>query len=387
MERLAVVGVSHLRGGAEALEHWQQNFNSDVISEVVQEKNLTEYVSIATCNRWDLTMVLPEETSLATICKEFQPSGTSFQPYTYVGDDALRYITRVASSLDSLNPGEDQIMNQVRQAYRDAKDSGTLGNTTAFAFETAMRIAKKVRREVGISPMETSLFSLACPFLRKKVDDGATIAVLGAGKMGALAVKSLSDFGYNVVVVNRSIERAEELAKSFAFPVVRLDEFMSQSYSAYPVQALVCATPVKDLIQLDYVKQFSDLRAIVDLGIPRNVDVAVSSELELLNVDTLQKAGQVRREELKDKLEQADIVIKQELEEALALWSEKLLGPSIRQMREDYKKTLLEVLPEAEVNKVLGRLLHGPIKGIRAVAREHGYEAAKSYFDEIKLQK
>lgn len=383
MERLAVVGVSHMRGGAEALEHWQQNFNSDVI----KEKNLTEYVSIATCNRWDLTMVLPEEASLASICKEFQPIGSSFQPYTYVGDDALRHITRVASSLDSLNPGEDQIMSQVRQAYRDAKDSGTLGNTTAFAFETAMRIAKKVRREVGISPMETSLFSLACPILREKLDDGATIAVLGAGKMGALAVKSLSDFGYKVIVVNRSIERAEELARPFDFPVVQLDDFMNNSQFVQNVQSMVCATPVKDLIRLDFVKQFPDLRVIVDLGIPRNVDVAVKSELELLNVDTLQKAGQARREELKDKLEQADIVIQQELQEALALWSEKLLGPSIRQMREDYKKTLLEVLPEAEVNKVLGRLLHGPIKGIRAVAREHGYEAAKQYFDEINLQK
>lgn len=372
-----------MRGGAEALEHWQQNFNSDVI----KEKNLTEYVSIATCNRWDLTMVLPEEASLASICKEFQPIGSSFQPYTYVGDDALRHITRVASSLDSLNPGEDQIMSQVRQAYRDAKDSGTLGNTTAFAFETAMRIAKKVRREVGISPMETSLFSLACPILREKLDDGATIAVLGAGKMGALAVKSLSDFGYKVIVVNRSIERAEELARPFDFPVVQLDDFMNNSQFVQNVQSMVCATPVKDLIRLDFVKQFPDLRVIVDLGIPRNVDVAVKSELELLNVDTLQKAGQARREELKDKLEQADIVIQQELQEALALWSEKLLGPSIRQMREDYKKTLLEVLPEAEVNKVLGRLLHGPIKGIRAVAREHGYEAAKQYFDEINLQK
>jgi len=377
VERLAVVGVSHLRGGAEALEHWQQNFNSDVI----KEKNLTEYVSIATCNRWDLTMVLPEQASVASISKEFQPSGSTFQPYTYVGDDALRHITRVASSLDSLNPGEDQIMNQVRQAYRDAKDGGTLGNTTAFAFETAMRIAKKVRREVGISPMETSLFSLACPILREKLDAGATIAVLGAGKMGALAVKSLSDFGYKVIVVNRSIERAEELAKPFDFPVVKLDDFMANPQQ---VQALVCATPVKDLIQLEFAKQFADLRVIVDLGIPRNVDMEVAAVLELLNVDTLQKAGQVRREELKDKLEQADLVIQEEIQEALALWSEKLLGPSICQMREDYKKTLLEVLPEAEVNKVLGRLLHGPIKGIRAVAREHGYEAAKRYFDEIK---
>jgi len=350
VERLAVVGVSHLRGGAEALEHWQQNFNSDVI----KEKNLTEYVSIATCNRWDLTMVLPEQASVASISKEFQPSGSTFQPYTYVGDDALRHITRVASSLDSLNPGEDQIMN-----------------------ETAMRIAKKVRREVGISPMETSLFSLACPILREKLDAGATIAVLGAGKMGALAVKSLSDFGYKVIVVNRT----EELAKPFDFPVVKLDDFMANPQQ---VQALVCATPVKDLIQLEFAKQFADLRVIVDLGIPRNVDMEVAAVLELLNVDTLQKAGQVRREELKDKLEQADLVIQEEIQEALALWSEKLLGPSICQMREDYKKTLLEVLPEAEVNKVLGRLLHGPIKGIRAVAREHGYEAAKRYFDEIK---
>ena len=78
-----------------------------------------------------------------------------FRPYVYTGDGALEQLTRIATSLDSLNPGEDQIMAQVRSAFSAAQALGTVGPTTNFAFQTALKIAKKVRREVALAPLET----------------------------------------------------------------------------------------------------------------------------------------------------------------------------------------------------------------------------------------
>ena len=75
------------------------------------------------------------------------------RPYVYAGEAALEQLTRIAASLDSLNPGEDQIMAQVREAFTQSKTDATL----AFAFQTALRIAKKVRTDIDLAPLDTSL--------------------------------------------------------------------------------------------------------------------------------------------------------------------------------------------------------------------------------------
>ena len=163
MNRLALIGVSHRRGGAAALEAWQTTFNEEVLKGL----GFVEHVSIVTCNRWDLVVVLPEEMSVTEARRILTPSGQSVRPYAYVEDGTLEQITRIAASLDSLNPGEDQIMAQVREAFTAAQKAGTTGPRTSFAFNTALRVAKKVRREVALAPLNTSLFSLGATRARK----------------------------------------------------------------------------------------------------------------------------------------------------------------------------------------------------------------------------
>ena len=386
MNRLALIGVSHRRGGAAALEAWQTTFSEEVLNEL----SFVEHVSIVTCNRWDLVVVLPEAMSVSEARNILTPSGQSVRPYAYVEDGTLEQITRIAASLDSLNPGEDQIMAQVREAFTAAQRAGTTGPRTSFAFNTALRIAKKVRREVALAPLNTSLFSLARPELEMRLPERATVAILGAGEMGTLAAKTMASREHTgLIIVNRTAERAQQIAKHLSSKNRRVTSSSLHDFLANPpdVDALICATPVKNLVDETLLQKLPNLTIAVDLGVPRNVkrSAARARDLFVLNVDTLQSASQGRRGELAQKFAEAERIVQLELETALTNWTERQLGPSIKRLRELYLATIGDSLPKEDAERLAHKFAHVPIKGLRAVAREHGLEAAKTFLAETDL--
>ncbi len=385
VERLALIGVSHRRGGAAALEAWQNAFSP---AESLLPTGFTEWVPIITCNRCDLVVALPKGMDALQARQVLAAHAPEFRPYAYTGDGALEQLTRVATSLDSLNPGEDQIMAQVRSAFAAAQALGSVGPTTNFAFQTALKIAKKVRREVALAPLNTSLFSLARPELGRTLPQGGTVAVLGAGEMGALAAKALASQGnIDLIVVNRSVERARQLAKLLGAKSSSLEAFLA---APLPIDALICATPVRGLIDRTFVQHLPDLRLIVDLGVPRNVetDVAGLPGLSVLDVDTLQDAGKLRRETLTGRLAEAEALLQHELELALTNWAERQLGPSIQKLRQQYLQSVQTTLPDLspdEAQRLANRFARVPVQGLRAVARSYGFEAAEAFLAETDL--
>ena len=158
MDRLAVIGVSHRRGGADALSAWHERY---LDARALDPLGLGRGVVLATCNRWEVAVHLPPDVDPAEARRRLAGDGPL--PYAYVRDGALERLIRVAAGLDSLNPGEDQIMRQVRTAYLASRDDGRTDAVLSYAFERALRAAKRVRREVALAPMSTSLFSLARP--------------------------------------------------------------------------------------------------------------------------------------------------------------------------------------------------------------------------------
>lgn len=385
VERLALIGVSHRRGGAAALEAWQHRFES--APGTPRAAGFAEWVPIITCNRCDLVVALPREMD-ALQARQALAADAPIRPYAYLGDGALEQLTRIATSLDSLNPGEDQIMAQVRSAFAAAQAAGSTGPTTHFAFQTALKIAKKVRREVALAPLNTSLFSLARPELERSLPAGGTVAVVGAGEMGALAAKSLAaQPDTDLLIVNRSVERARQLAKHLGAKSSSLEAFLAAPPT---VDALVCATPVRGLIDQTLVQRLPDLKLIVDLGVPRNVhsEVLAHPGLKVLDIDSLQDAGKLRREALNGRLAEAEALMQRELDLALEGWAERQLGPSIRRLRQQYLETVRRTLPQLspeDAERLAHRFAHVPIQGLRAVARTHGFEAAQAFLDEAGL--
>jgi glutamyl-tRNA reductase len=384
VERLALIGVSHKRGGAGALEAWQAAFGERA-NQNLTVLGLREFVPIVTCNRWDVVVALPDGLTPDEARARLTPAGVERRPYAYLGEAALEQLTRIAASLDSLNPGEDQIMRQVREAYAAAQACGTTGPATSFAFDSALRIAKRVRRDVALAPMHTSLFSLARPELEAALRPGDEVAVIGAGEMGTLAAKSIAALpDVRLLVVNRSEDRARQLARHLGGGHQPLEEFLARPR---PVAAVVGATPVAQILGRATLERIPGLRLAIDLGIPRNVDhvAAANLGLRVLDVDTLQLAGTRRREELGERLAEAERIVRAELEAAVDEWSERQLGPSISRLRAWYLETIGDALPAEEARRLAHKFAHVPVKGLRAVAREHGLEAAKTFLAETGL--
>lgn len=377
MERLALIGVSHRRGGAGTIEAYQEAYQGGD-RDRFHELGLQEYVAIATCNRWDLVIRVPDAVTLGEMRDRIAVEGYA-HPYAYERDGALEQLTRVAASLDSLNPGEDQIMHQVRAAYADAQQGGSTGPLTSFAFETALRTAKRVRREVHLAPVRTSLFSLARPTLLEVVAPGDRVVILGSGEMGSLAARSVATIeGLEVTVVSRDIAHAREVADPLGQQAMALDTFIERPIDAV---ALVAATPARNLVGAAVLDRIPSLRLAIDLGLPRNVDgeAARARGVGVLDVDSLQRAGNERREGLSRLFAEADAIVREAVEEAVVAWTERRLGPSIQHLRAVYLETIGDDLPADAAARLASRFARLPIEGVRALARAYGSEAADTF--------
>ena len=384
MDGLTLIGVSHRRGGIAALETWHDAFPEAELAERLERSGVRCWVLIATCNRWDVVLARPPGVGLERVRSALTPSSAARKPYAYDGEAALEHLARVAASLESLNPGEDQIMRQVRDAYKDARAAGRTDAELAFAFDTALRLAKQVRREIALAPLNTSLFSLARFEVEAALDDGAHAIVLGAGEMGSLAARALRSVkGASLTVANRTVARAQALAAGIGATPRSLDEFLLDPGEA---RVLVSAAPLRGRLDRSVLSRVRGLRLVVDLGIPRSVDPAdAPSGVRVLGVDGLREAGDARRDALKDRLAEAERLLRRGLDDAVGAWNERALAPAIRAIKDHYQQLIGEALPASDAERLARAIAHVPIKGLRAVAREHGLAAAATFLAETGL--
>lgn len=383
MEHLYLLGVSQRRGGTNAIAAWSERLQPTA----VWPTGVQEAVPILTCNRCDLVVALDDGVSIQGLRQRLGLPSTG--GYAYQGEAAIEQLCRIAASLDSLNPGEDQIMAQVRSAFEHAQKSGYTGPTTAFTFQTALRVAKRVRREIQLSPAKTSLFSLVRPHFEALLPTPANVAIVGTGEMGILAARTLAARANTQLwLVNRSPDKALHWADQLGGQALSLANFLSDPPPQ--LHGLVSATPVARLLGGPFFAKTPHLQVVADLGQPPNV---VGQELplsvKLFDFSAMQDLGNRRRNELQGRLAQAEALVQQEVVLALAEWSERRLGPAIVQMREHYQQTLGELLgsklDSGEIARVASRFSHWPIKGLRGLARTYGPEVALTFLREAGL--
>lgn len=231
--------------------------------------------------------------------------------YDYDKREAVGHLFRVASSLDSLVVGENQILGQVHDAYLTAHAEQTTDKVISQLFEKSFSVAKRVRSQSNISVGKVSVSSVAVDLAVSIFMDLAdkTVMVIGSGDMSELTLKSLHERGVgHVIIANRSVGKAQELASIYRGDAVALDRLDKHLHRA---DIVISSTAAEG-----YVLHVADFQHalklrkrepmfVIDIAVPRDIDHAVKSldNVYLYDMDDLQEIADKNLEQRRNEVD------------------------------------------------------------------------------------
>jgi glutamyl-tRNA reductase len=419
--KLQMIGCSHHQSSVALRERLA--FSPAQVGEALRQLRVrypqVEAVLLSTCNRVEIYTAAeqpeagPSHEQIAQFMADFHqlPMYEIFNDlFERTGEDAVRHLFTVAASIDSMVVGEPQILAQVKQAYELAKDHQSTGPLTHGIFQAAVRVAKRVASETTLGQRRVSIPSVAVgDFARgifERFDDKRTL-VIGAGDMAEETLRYLQGEGaHDVTVVNRSRQRADELAQRWqgrSEAWERLPQLLSQADLV--VSTTGASEPVVTLAVYKQIEaaRFQRPLFVLDLAIPRDFDPAIGDRLGvyLYSIDDLEAACQRNRRERDRELPAAIHIVEQETARFMTELHHRSTAPIIKRLREGWQqpkddelKRLFNKLPELDerargeigqsFERLINKLLHPPLESLRSEAEKgppHGLlDALKRLF-------
>lgn len=384
-----------------------------VLDDLTALPEVEEAVILSTCNRTEVYCALDGNSPdrvldwLASSRADLDP-GVRDRFYSYAERDVVRHLLRVACGLDSLVIGEPQIFGQLKQAYDDARTKGCVGPLIHRLFQYGFSVAKQVRTETAIGANAVSVAYAAVNLARQIFGDldKHTALLVGAGETIELAASYLNDRGLSrMIVANRTIERAQELASRFKGYAIPLDEIADHLGEADIVIAST-ASPDAIITRKIVEKALKGRRHrpifMVDIAVPRDIEASVGNldDVYLYTVDDLQGVIDENRASREQAAREAEEIIEAKTQLFLEQLHSLDAVPLIRTLRdrgEEEKRRALEKAermiaagkPPEEVmvwlaNTLTNRLLHAPTSTLRDAAgelRPDIVRAARELFD------
>ena len=327
---LIVVGLSHKTAPVEIRE--RLSFPAQTIGEPLNRLctayEINEGVIISTCNRVEVFAVTRDIEKGLWQVKKFLSEyhnipleGLDKHLYAYTSEDAVRHIFRVSSGIDSMIIGEPQILGQVKDAYGYALQHKTAGVIMNKLFHKAFSVAKRIRTETKIGSSAVSV-SYAAVELAKKIFgtlEGKIAMLIGAGEMAELAARHLLSSGVQeIIVANRTYEKAIEMAKGFNGTPIMFREF---THYLKKVDIVITSTAAPKFIihpeQIEEVIKERKNRSMffIDISVPRNIDPLINNidNIYLYNVDDLQGVVEANLKERAKEAKEAESIINEEL--------------------------------------------------------------------------
>jgi glutamyl-tRNA reductase len=300
---LVLVGTNHRSAPLRVRERLAaHDHGRDLVDHVLAAEPVAEAVGLATCNRCELYLVGadPEALRDAAVERLAELSGHDrerLEPMLYVhtGAEAAEHLFSVAAGLDSLVPGEAQILAQIRDAYASAFGWGSTGPVSNRLFHVALEAGKRVRHETAIGAGGGSVASVAAEVASERLGGivDASVLVVGAGRVAELVVANLTARGAgNLSVANRDPDRAAALAARFGGTAIPWDDL---ARAADEADVVVSSTAAPGHVITAAGLTPGRRRLLIDLAVPRDVDPA-AAELEgttVVDLDGLEAA--VRR--------------------------------------------------------------------------------------------
>ncbi len=305
--QLLAFGLNHNTAPIAIRE--QVNFSPErlkhALHDLAARDLVQEVVIVSTCNRSELYCGLEVDTSSAILNWFSHYHNISSQLlrthiYTHLQADAVRHLLRVACGLDSMILGESQVLGQLKSAYTTASKAGTTDRLLSKLFEYSFSVAKQVRTDTAISSSPVSVAFAAVRLAQQIFGDlsGNTALLIGAGETIELAARHLHENRLGrMIVANRTIERARQLAKEFAGYAITLEEISKHLAEADVVISSTAGS--NHILTYADVNQVIKIRKhrpmfIVDIAVPRDIDPLVGKleDVYLYSVDDLNEVIQ-----------------------------------------------------------------------------------------------
>ena len=363
--KLSLVGISHRHAPVEVRE--RVAFSARNAAELARSlADGGECVCLSTCNRTEL-YVVGERSEQRALDALRTHGGEDIAALTYrLADQAAAlHLFRVAAGLDSLVPGEGEILGQVRAAY----EAGSPGPLLNRLFHDALHAGKRARSQTTIGESPASVPSAGAALAQQIFGelDGRRVLVVGAGKIGELAARNLAARGAEIsAVANRSLKHAEALARKFGARAASLDSLADELGA---VDVVVACTGSQEV-----VVRVEDVRGrrtrplfLIDLAVPRDVDPAIN-ELDgcyVYDIDDLEAVVAASLTGRRREAARAEAIVAEEAERFRAWQASLDVVPTIASLR-----ARAEAIRAAELGKAAAKLTDEERQAVESITAQ-----------------
>jgi len=351
------VAVTHRRATLDEIGAAGGDDLRATLDDVSRHEAVREAFALHTCNRAEAYVVTDRPAEGREALASFAPAVRDGAVERLGHEESLRHLLRVAAGLESQVLGEDEVLGQVRDALETAEAVGTLGPTLESAVRKALHVGERARTETSINEGTTSLARAAVEAASAETTlAGATALVVGAGETGHTAARALVDAGVgNLVVANRTVERAEALVTDVGQPgtAIPLSDAADRAADAdVVVTATGSAEPVFGREALSSAGE----TVVVDLAVPRDVDPAARSEpgVVVRDVDALRSVTEHTRERREAAAEDVAAMVDDELDRLLRSYKRERADEAVGAMYEGAER-----MKQIELGRLRSRLAEG----------------------------
>ena len=414
---ILVVGLNYKTAPVEIREKltFESNDLAEAMKQLKDRKSILENVIVSTCNRTEVYAVVDQLHTGRYYIKSFLAEWFGLDkdeitPYLFIyeHDGALEHLCKVACGLDSMVLGETQILGQVRTSFLLAQENQTIGTIFNQLFKQVITLAKRSHSETDIGANAVSVSYAAVELAKKIFGDlqSKHVLILGAGKMGELAVQNLHGSGVGkVTVMNRTLQKAEELADRFNGRAKSMNELQCGLVEA---DILISSTGAKDfVITKDMMAVVEKMRKgrplfMVDIAVPRDIDplLAELDSVFLYDIDDLQGIVDANMQERKVAAMEIELMIEEEIVQ-FKQWINTLgVVPVISALRQKALNIQAETMESIErkmpnltererkvlrkhTKSIVNQLLKDPIMKVKELSSESNADEALDLFMKI----
>ncbi|MDR3611150.1 MAG: glutamyl-tRNA reductase [Ignavibacteriaceae bacterium] len=396
MMNILAVSINHHTAPVELREAF--HLNSDEIKNLihrVKEELFSEGLIISTCNRTELYGI-PKDQKLDVLDiqnfifkyknnKEVKPE--NFQ--TFASSEAIKHLFKVISGIDSLLIGDNQIYHQVKEAFQTSEEMQFAGVLMKRIFDAATKTGKRAISETEISEGAVTVSYAAVQLIEKIFSSISkkSALIIGAGESGELAAKHLKDRGIGrLVITNRTLERAEKIARELDFETLPFNTFKEKMHEFDIILSATSADELiitKEDIRNTMKERNHTSLVLMDIAIPRDIDPSVK-EIDYVfyhDIDSLNIIVEQNLSKRKFEIPRIEKIIDEEIDTFIGWYNSLEVAPTIKDLRDYFENIRAEEVGknknrfstedqekvEIITKRIINKILHQPTVGLKKI--------------------